>query len=59
MIHLDPTIIRYIMMFTVVGLVLLAFTYLVKFVKPLIIAAILITIAYFLYRYTVTGTFSF
>ncbi|HVZ58289.1 MAG TPA: hypothetical protein VG935_00845 [Patescibacteria group bacterium] len=51
--------IRIVLLIVVAGLVILAFTYLLEFFVPLIIAAILLVIAYFIYRFVTTGTLSF
>ena len=55
---IDPNIIRLIVIIGIVALLFLAFTYLVEFLRPIIIAVILIVIAYFLYRFFITGTLS-
>lgn len=56
---IDPNIVRVVAIVGIVVLLILAFTYLVDFLRPIIIAVILIIIAYFLYRFFVTGTVSF
>jgi len=56
---IDPNIVRIIAIVGVAGLLLLAFTYLIDFLRPIIIAVILIAIAYFIYRFFITGTVSF
>lgn len=56
---IDPNLVRIVLVIVVIGLVFLAFTYLVDFLYPLIVAAVLLIIAYFIYRFTITGTISF
>ncbi len=55
---IDPNILRIGAIIIVGGLIFLAFTHLISFLRPLIIAAILLAIAYFVYRYFLTGTLS-
>lgn len=56
---IDPNVVRIVLVILVIGILILAFTYLVEFFYPLIIAALLVVVAYFIYRFLVTGTFSF
>jgi hypothetical protein len=56
---IDPNIIRIAAIIGVVGLLFLAFTYLIEFLRPIIITVILIVIAYFVYRFFITGAISF
>lgn len=53
---IDPNLIRILVFIVVGGLLFLAFTYLISFLRPLIIAIILIIIAYIIYRFLVTGS---
>ena len=55
---IDQNLIRIVLLAIVAFLLFSAFTYLIKFLKPLIIAAVLIVIAYFIYRFSTTGTLS-
>ncbi len=56
---IDPNLIRIVAIIGIVGLLFLAFTYLIDFLRPIIIAVIFIIIAYFIYRFFVTGSLSF
>jgi hypothetical protein len=56
---IDPNIIRIAAIIGIIGLLLLAFTYLIDFLRPIIIAIILIIIAYFIYRFFITGAINF
>lgn len=55
----DPNIIRIVFIVVVVGLVILAVTYLAEFLWPLIVGIVLLIIAYIIYRIGVTGSLSF
>ncbi|MBI2315084.1 hypothetical protein HYU93_03455 [Candidatus Daviesbacteria bacterium] len=55
---IDPNIVRIALMIVVLGLLFLAFTYLIDFLRPILIAVVLIIIAYLIYRYLLTGTIS-
>ncbi|MEK7605074.1 MAG: hypothetical protein AAB478_00975 [Patescibacteria group bacterium] len=55
---IDPNLLRILVFVVVGGLIFLAFTYLISFLRPLIIAAILIIIAYLIFRFFITGTIS-
>ncbi len=55
---IDPNLVRIVLMITIVGILFLAFTYLIDFLRPLIIAAILLVIAYLIYRFMITGSIS-
>lgn len=56
---IDPNLVRIVFLIIVVGLIFTAFTYLVDFIRPILIAVVLLVIAYFVYRVFVTGTLSF
>jgi hypothetical protein len=56
---LSPEVIRVLFLVVVVGLMVLAITYLAEFLWPLIVGIVLLVIAYFVYRFLVTGTISF
>jgi len=58
-VNIDPNIIRIAVIIGIAALLFLAFTYLIDFLRPLIIAVILIVIAYFAYRFFITGGISF
>jgi len=56
---IPPNLIRTAVTVGIIGLIILAITYLFEFLRPIIIAVVLIVIAWFLYRYFIVGTTRF
>ncbi|HVZ12522.1 MAG TPA: hypothetical protein VG965_05840 [Patescibacteria group bacterium] len=52
---IDPNLLRVIVIIVIISLLFMAFTYLVDFIRPILIAVVLIAIAYILYHFLVTG----
>lgn len=52
---IDPNFLRIGTLIIIVGILFLAFTYLIDFLRPLLIAVVLIVLAYFIYKFMVTG----
>lgn len=52
---IDPNLLRIITLIVIVGILFLAFTYLVDFLYPLLVGVVLIVLAYLIYRFMQTG----
>lgn len=52
---IDPNLLRIVTVIVIIGILFLAFTYLIDFLQPLIIAAILVALAYLIYIFMMTG----
>lgn len=53
--YIDPGLVRIGLVIVIIALVFLAFTHLVEFLKPILIAVALLVLAYILYQYLNTG----